>query len=283
VLHFTQDSCILGLFTLSKDVPMPPQSVTESVSEVAPSLPSYSVSSQPPDTFCWTKMHAESGQTLEAIVTRKEAERCAGAGIFFWGVGNSLGKRLDVFLQRTREPKVAFSVMRSRPKPEDAAPDEVLVWTACMDSTGTIRPLPRHVLLLSRKSTAAGEKRRHYALVCRSNEPLTLGPRGSLHLGQFQNLGSRTPKVGASQVTTILERHGKPGDGLTYNIDLLADLVDPHFVRLAKPRILTAAQRDQITRASTGRASINDWLRLVSEVRAAGRVAEPEDSPSLFD
>lgn len=42
---------------------------------------------------CWSKVQAESGQTLNAIVARKEKERLAGAGVFFWGVGNALSLR----------------------------------------------------------------------------------------------------------------------------------------------------------------------------------------------
>lgn len=43
------------------------------------------------DVFVWTKMGAESGEGLEQIVRRKEAERLQGSGQFWWGIGNSLG------------------------------------------------------------------------------------------------------------------------------------------------------------------------------------------------
>jgi hypothetical protein len=42
-------------------------------------------------TFVWTKMGAESGEGLAQIVRRKEGERVAGRGIFWWGIGTSLG------------------------------------------------------------------------------------------------------------------------------------------------------------------------------------------------
>ncbi len=41
------------------------------------------------DIVCWTRMQAESGQDLLNIVRRKEIERRANGGIFFWGVGNA--------------------------------------------------------------------------------------------------------------------------------------------------------------------------------------------------
>lgn len=222
-------------------------------------------------------MQAESGQPLDEIIARKEAERAAGKGLFFWGIGNGLGDRVESLLQRTSEPKVAFSVMRSRPKHEDVAPDEVMVWTAYVDPRCGIKPLPPHVLLLSRGSTAGGEKKRHYALVCRSEERLVLRPRGTIHLGQFRNLGSHTPNVGASQVTAVLEHHGGAEVGLSYDVHLLADLAAPYFVRLAEPRILTAAERDAIARVSAGRTTRKAWLEFVTGVRSAGRPAEAED------
>ncbi len=43
------------------------------------------------DAFVWTKMGVESGEGLEQIVRRKEAERVEGNGEFWWGIGNSLG------------------------------------------------------------------------------------------------------------------------------------------------------------------------------------------------
>jgi hypothetical protein len=41
--------------------------------------------------FVWTKMGVESGETLPQIIQRKEAERIAGDGNFWWGIGTSLG------------------------------------------------------------------------------------------------------------------------------------------------------------------------------------------------
>src|ERR1700730_13554838 len=35
---------------------------------------------------CWSRMQAEAGQQLEAIIFRKERERQAGGGMFCWGV-----------------------------------------------------------------------------------------------------------------------------------------------------------------------------------------------------
>lgn len=45
-------------------------------------------------SFVWTRMQAEGGQRLHKILELKEAERQAGSGLFWWGVGNSLGAAL---------------------------------------------------------------------------------------------------------------------------------------------------------------------------------------------
>lgn len=76
------------------------------------------------DTFVWTKMGVESGEGLEQIVRRKEAERVAGNGQFWWGIGNSLGPavREAARAQRGRVP-VLFSVMLGKPKVADSAPE----------------------------------------------------------------------------------------------------------------------------------------------------------------
>ena len=48
------------------------------------------------DAFVWTKMGVESGEDLAKIIRRKESERIAGRGIFWWGIGNSLGAAVRI-------------------------------------------------------------------------------------------------------------------------------------------------------------------------------------------
>ena len=229
-------------------------------------------------------MQAESGELLDEIVRRKELERSSGEGLFFWGIGNALGERVGMLVGRTPRPTVAFSVMRGRPKPADSTPRDVFVWTGYKDSHGNVCPLPDHVLLLSRGTTVSGIKKRHYALVCRSGEPLHLCERGTIHLGQFRNIGS-TSKVGASQVTAILEHAAGEEGGLAYNVNLTANLVAPYFVHLAAPRLVTAAMRSEISQAAAGKMSVQGWLQLVARVRNSGALVGPTDTPiqDLFD
>lgn len=110
-------------------------------------------------------MQAEAGQSLDTIIQRKELERAVGDGVFFWGIGNAVGSSIAALVRRVTTPRVLFSIMRSKPKRQDVEPEALLLWTAYIDGDGQIRPLPRHALVLSRATTATGEKRRHYALV----------------------------------------------------------------------------------------------------------------------
>jgi hypothetical protein len=233
-----------------------------------------------PDAFCWTKMQAEAGQPLEHIIVRKESERTCGDGLFFWGVGNALGQRVDALVQRVGRPKVAFSVMRSRPKAEDSDPSGILVWTAYVDRNNEEKSLPAHVLLLSRAGTAGGEKTRHYAIVCRSDEPLVLHPRGVIFIQRFRNLGSDTPNVGPSQVTAILEHHGTDADGTCYSVDLRAEMVEPYFVRLARPRLLSPTERKRVEISASRPLCREAWMDLVEATRAGGRPLRSADEPS---
>jgi hypothetical protein len=188
--------------------------------------------------FCWTKIQAESGEDLARILRRKDLERRAGGGVFFWGVGNSLGKKTHAVLSGHAH-KVAFSRMRSRPKREDVAPTGVLLWQSYIDYEGQAYPLPPHVLITSRADTMRSRKRRHYALVCRSGEALSLCNHGWLNLDGYKNFESRNPRVGASQVTTVLEQKDSAAiihdANNRYQINMVADLADPHFVMLATP------------------------------------------------
>src|SRR5437773_1823143 len=49
--------------------------------------------------ICWTRMQAEAGQGIEAIVSRKELERQAGGGLFCWGIGNAPPRSLSALVR----------------------------------------------------------------------------------------------------------------------------------------------------------------------------------------
>lgn len=222
-----------------------------------------------PDAFCWTKMQTESGQPLDTIIGRKEVERRAGQGIFCWGIGSSLGNQAASLAKRSAPPRLLFSTMRSRPKAADTTPGQVLLWTAYVDPHGVRRPLPGHVVVVSRGGDEGRPKTAHYALVCRSSEPLEPRRRGELDLSRFRNLGSAKPQVGASQVTAVLERQRPVEQANHYQVDMLAELAAPYFVRLTDPVPLTPAERvslDAVPGACG--ADAGEWLAFARGLRA---------------
>jgi hypothetical protein len=126
---------------------------------------------------------------------------------------------------------VIFSRMLGRAKPADESPEMIWKWTAWQDEHGRTHSLPKHAHVISRGAHA---KEKHYALVCYSESPISLGRGGK----PFDPTLCRTPsgKVpGPSQVTALL--HGLPEahkSGL-YEIAFQATLVEPWAVKLLRP------------------------------------------------
>jgi hypothetical protein len=183
-----------------------------------------------PTLFCWTRFGTEAGEPIGSILQRKEIERLANGGIFYWGVGNSVAPGIASLLQRVARPELLFSPIKSRPRPEDVAPQRVVRWREAISIAGDRITLPETVRVTSRES------RSHYALVCSCTEPLEVATLGRLHFSDLRNLGSGQP-LGSSQVTAVVAHQLDAGahrdDG--YLISLRAFLVEPYFVRLAAP------------------------------------------------
>lgn len=182
-----------------------------------------------PEAFCWTRFGIEAGELFDAILARKERERAANDGVFYWGIGNSVAPAIAELLLHERLPEVLFSPIRGRPRAVDVAPANVVAWTAAETLDGACFPLPRTVRVTSR------EARAHYALVCELDTPLTLADHGTVYFGAMRNLVSGRA-LGASQVTAVVRRgeHGAEG-GTCYPIALRARLASPYFVRLRDP------------------------------------------------
>jgi len=220
-----------------------------------------------PEVFCWTKMQAEAGQPLDLILRRKEVERTAGGGQFFWGIGTSVARKVFDMLGRVLQPKVLFSVMKAKPKQEDVSPKGIFLWTSYVDLFGRRQHMPEHAVVLSRAYTRRGPKTHHYALVCRSDVPLDLRAEGSIKLGHFRNLGSDTPRVGSSQVTAIIEHVKTPTGGPDYLVDLVADLAEPYFVRLGEPVLLQWTEKDFLDGFFSRVSDAAEWMDVVRRLK----------------
>jgi hypothetical protein len=116
--------------------------------------------------FVWTKMGTESGEELTDIMRRKEEERVAGRGEFWWGIGSSLGPRIDeCALELGGIVPIIFSKMLSRAKQIDVAPTAVWRWTMWEDRNGGLHTIPSYAKIISRGDAS---KEKHYVLVCYS-------------------------------------------------------------------------------------------------------------------
>lgn len=182
-----------------------------------------------PRAFCWTRFGSEAGEAIEAILARKELERLANDGCFYWGVGNALGPSIRALLALAEKPEVLFSPIRGRPRQIDVEPPAVTRWRHGRDLDGSLFRLPDRVIVTSRSSRS----RSHYALICQSSEPLVTGDHGRLSLQTLRNLVSGNA-VGSSQVTAVVRRPAETHAG-AYVVALRARLVAPYFVRLCVP------------------------------------------------
>lgn len=191
-----------------------------------------------PSRFCWTRFGTESGESICSILERKEQERLANAGVFLWGIGNSVAPAIQELIRLEKSPKVIFSPMKSKPQAIDVAPSRVLRWNAAIDLNGDEWPIPSGVNVLSRGASEAGRvKRSHYALVCHSAAPLTgPKPKGEVVYDDLVNLLSQS-KLGHSQVTAVVSHQlGRSmARDKSYPLGLVAALVYPYFVRLVDP------------------------------------------------
>jgi hypothetical protein len=225
-----------------------------------------------PQYFCWTRFGTEAAQSVPQILARKEEERVAARGLFFWGIGNALGRSIAQLLRVCERPRVLFSSIKSRPRMQDVEPPLVVAWTTAIALDGSPYQMPDQALVVSRYDPLA-PRTAHYALACHSlsplDSPLSAKP---IALDALRNLLTGRP-VGTSQVTAVVERVAHTAlDSLTYQVAMEAELVPPYFVELRNPIALArldgpgagrfdfAAARTEAHRRAA--QNIHDQLRL---------------------
>ncbi|WP_335105512.1 hypothetical protein [Nostoc sp.] len=224
-----------------------------------------------PPTFCWTKMGTESGESLEAIIHRKEWERQLGGGYFLWGIGQSLGGNARVAARDIASLRAFFSPMVSKPKAIDVKPTEVVLWNAWVDGQGQIRELPIHCFLTSRASLPSGRKKEsHYALVCFSNRKLDAQQEDiCIFPSYLRNVATNKP-LGASQVTAVVRVEQDTDEAYItkgYSISFSTELRSPYCVQLAQPVLLDARELFEI-KAISDSGDIESWSALVRCLRS---------------
>jgi hypothetical protein len=219
-----------------------------------------------PATFVWTKIQADAGETIQRILNRKELERQAGNGTFWWGIGESKAAAINLLAKKELTPELLFSLMRSPPHVRDTAPSGVLIWQAYQGSQG-IRPLPPHVVVTSREHASNGRpKQRHYALVCEAHTSILRNDRAMLDVALLRNTGKGKP-VGSSQVTAVVEIGSPNGRSTRYQITARAVLVGPYAVTLASPRELSLAEQRLLADVGNIGMTSEDWLAVAKRIR----------------
>lgn len=233
---------------------------------------------------CWSRMQTEAGQGLEAIVNRKELERRANGGVFFWGVGNPPAKSVREVVRSGERVDAVFSVMKSKPKPSDVSPSRVVLWRSYFDTSGSEKPLPSGTLITSRGESATRAKSAHYALMCYSQDALELGDLGPFDPDAYCNLSAERGPVGASQVTALVERHSRERSTTGYRVNLRAQMTGSFWVRLGSPVTLSIGSRERLDNAAKLVRSAEEWIALVEDLKAGAEplVVYDRHQPSLL-
>jgi hypothetical protein len=210
--------------------------------------------------FVWSLMGPDAGQTLNEIIIRKEAERRIG-GEFWWGGGTPLGASVESeAISNGGTLPALFSALGNQ---KQAPNQNTYVWNGYHNidkrRSGSI---PKHVLVLGGTFDPRRQRiRPYYALVCRCDTALALGDHGPFDPAQCRTLANGIPP-GVSQRAALLTGQLKHPHG-PRRIAFYAHLVAPWFVRLTRPRLLTAADLARVRQYKPG----DDWLGLVKSLR----------------
>jgi hypothetical protein len=211
--------------------------------------------------FVWSLMgRQDAGLPLEKIIIRKEAERRTG-GEFWWGLGTALGPGVESEAIRNRGTLPAL-LCEALSNQKEAPNQNIYVWNRWISvrkgryglrSSGSI---PKHVLVLG-----GNPDKGYYGLVCRCESELVLGDHGPFDPAQCRTV-AKGLLPDSRQRAALLTGQIKHWHG-PYRIAFNAHLVEPWFVRLTKPRVLTAAELARVRQYNPG----DDWLSLVKSLR----------------
>ena len=189
-----------------------------------------------PRHFCWTRFGTEAGERISQILARKEVERVVNGGKFLWGIGNALGPSMRQLIRLEVESVVVFSPIRTRPRTQDVAPDQILMWSAGRTLDDQHYEIPAGSIVTSR-SKSGGRGSCHYALVCASSSGLRIDLEGeSVAVRRLRNLLTDRP-LGASQVTAIVRQadYDRSPSPLTSPAAMRAQLVYPFLIKMLGP------------------------------------------------
>jgi hypothetical protein len=186
--------------------------------------------------FVWTKIGTEAGEGVDKILARKENERIEGAGIFWWGIGTSLGPALCEQARLTGgKIPVLFCEMLGKAQSHDASPTSTIRWLRWRDWASSEFDVPSFVEVTSRGEDRNGKRKdKHYALVCCSETKIDIDRTGRLF--DPKNCRTLRGKVpGDSQNTALLEGDfSQSHPNGRYRIAFTANLVSPWQAHLTR-------------------------------------------------
>jgi hypothetical protein len=216
--------------------------------------------------FVWCEIGPGASEPLKHTIVRKEAERIAGAGEFWWGLSSSLGIGVEVMAERNGG---TLAVLFSKSKnTETKQISEVRIWNAWRsvlhpDQQGRI---PGHIIVTSGRDPKKRQTR--YALICHSPVKLALGNVGFCDLAQCRRVKGRdqVAVLRGAQLFTKQEPLISPRGSFSQSVSIAleATLFGRCYVQLENSRVLTDAELDNLLQFQEG----NDWLSLVKKLRS---------------
>lgn len=217
-------------------------------------------------SFVWSEIGFDAGETPEHVVIRKEAERLAGSGEFWWGLDAPLGITVEVHAEQNRGVLSAlFSKSRSSTVQQR---QQVRIWDTWRS---LLHPqqhgrIPDHVVVTSGHD--AGRRQTRYALTCHSAVNLSFGAMGFCNLAECHSLknGGRVNALRGAQVLRkgepLISPRG-PASESVYSIAFKATVVGHGYVLLENFRVLTQADLQSLLQFNAG----DDWLSLAKMLR----------------
>ena len=143
--------------------------------------------------FVCSVIGGDANETLDHIIKRKEAERVAGSGEFWWGLGVPLGAEVE---DKARQNGGTLPALFSESSTSAKHSGQVLVW---QNWKSVLPPrqggrIPIHVIVTSGHNPNTAKQKPHYALICHSNLNLALGNLGYCDLSPPRCLTAKNHK-----------------------------------------------------------------------------------------
>ena len=218
-------------------------------------------------SFVWTDILFDAGESPEHIILRKEGERIAGSGEFWWGVDAPLGITVEVWAERNGGTMpVLFSKSRTT---EERHSSQIRIWDTWRSLLHPQKHgrIPDHVVITTGHDP--GKRQSRYALTCLSDDKLNNGTIGFCDLAQCWSLkgSQRVPHLRKAHVLRkdepLLSRKG-PSSQSVYSIAFKATLVGHCFVLLENFRVLTKVELNSLREFQAG----DDWSSLAKTLRS---------------